>query len=134
MKGPLATEGFKLSLDFKMASGAMLAKWCFGSGAKPPSVQIERNGENALFRWKVMLSLSAETSAEVIKLKPVVLAAPNLALFQSFQVKSTSSAFRGCPSDHFKPGLSLNVQVFRSALISPLVAVGSSLTILGLIF
>src|SRR5712692_11267800 len=131
MKGPLATDGFRFSLDFKMASGAMLAKWCFGRGAKSPSVHIARNGAKGLFRWKVMLSLSEEISAEVIKLKPVVLAAPNLALFQSFQVKSTSSAFRGCPSDHFKPGLSLNVQVFKSALISPLAAVGSSVTILG---
>src|SRR2546421_8769254 len=37
-----------------------------------------------------------------------------------------SRASNGCPSDHFRPGLSLNVQVLRSDEISPFVAFGTS--------
>src|SRR6266516_1350673 len=86
----------------------MLLKTCAGLGAFIPSVQIARNGENGAFKWKVIDRLSDETVDEVIRLKPVVLIGVNLPPVQ-------------------------NVQVFRSALIPPLAAVGSSVTMPGVI-
>src|SRR5207245_8524324 len=117
MNGTLATEDFKFSGDFKAASGAILANMCWGSGAPVrASVHIATNGSKPELRWKVIESLSVETSADLIRLKPVVVYAPNLGLSQSFQVKLTSSAFRGWPSDHTTFGRSLNVQFLRSGV------------------
>ena len=43
------TCGFRFSGDFKMASGAIVLKWCAGSGAKMPSTQKrEERCEGAL--------------------------------------------------------------------------------------
>src|SRR5436305_8095137 len=95
-------------------------------GPATASVQMETNGSNLSLRWKVIDSLSAETSAVWIRLKPMVLAAANLELLYSFQAKSTSSAFKGCPSDHTRFGRSLKVKVFRSAETPPLAIVGTS--------
>ena len=86
MKGPLTTCGLRVSGDFKMASGATRLKWCAGSGAMEPSTHSERNGAKACLRWKVMERWSVETSAEVIRFKPLRESAPNLGLSQSFQV------------------------------------------------
>src|SRR5438105_11553982 len=44
-----------------------------------------------------------------------------------------SRASRGCPSDHLRPGLSLNVQVLRSEEMSPFAVVGISETRAGAI-
>src|SRR5450755_4346593 len=42
------------------------------------------------------------------------------------QVKTTSSAVNGVPSDHLMPGLSFHVMLFWSAEIPPLATVGIS--------
>src|SRR6266852_858570 len=131
MKGPLVTDGFKLSSDVTILSGATAMKWCAGNGAFRPSVQMERKGENACLRWKVIVRLSDEMSVEVIRLKPIVLAAGNLGLVHSRQLKSTSLASSGWPSDHLRPGRKWNIQVWRSALMPPLATVGITVTRLG---
>src|SRR6266567_469299 len=72
--------------------------------------------------------LSEETSAEVISVTAMVLIAPNLGFFHSFQVKSMSRASRGWPSDHFSPDLKVNFQVLLSALMPPLANEGTWVT------
>src|SRR5579875_1029892 len=128
MNGPLETVGCRFWLDLVIWSTGMVAKMCAGMGATLPSAQEARNGAKGWLRWNVIDRLSADTVADWIKLKPTVLPAPNLGLSHVFQVKSTSLASSGCPSDHLRPGRSLKVQVFRSGLTSPFCTVGSSLS------
>src|SRR6266702_4042770 len=133
MKGPLTTDGFRFSFEVWILAGSMLLNTCAGIGASRPSVHIERKGEKACFKLKVIDRLSDESVDEVIRLRPVVFAGVNLPPVQSFQVKSTSLASSGWPSDHLRFGFRWNVQVFRSALIPPLADVGSSVTMPGVI-
>ncbi len=70
-------------------------KWCAGNGALMPSVQMDRNGEKLCLRWKVIVRLSDETSVEVIRLKPIVVAAGNLGLVHSFQAEVDISGVQG---------------------------------------
>src|SRR5450759_3359745 len=128
MKGPLVTVGSRLSEDESTLSGAMLLKWWAGIGALRPSTHAERNGSKPDFRWKVIVRLSDETTVDVIRLKPTVLAAANLELVHNLHVKSTSLASSGWPSDHFKLGRTWNVQTVRSLLTPPLAVVGISVT------
>src|SRR5574337_481914 len=97
----------------------MLLNTCAGIGASRASVQIETNGEKGADRVKVIDRLSEETVADLIRLKPTVLAGVNLPPVQSRQVKSTSLASRGWPSDHLTPDFRWNVHVFKSELTSP---------------
>src|SRR2546425_11138764 len=134
MNGPLVTDGFRLSGEVKTLSGATLMKWCAGNGACNPSVHTETNGEKLCLRWKVIVSLSGEITVEVIRLMPIVWKAGNLGLVHNLQLKSTSSALRGWPSDHLRPGRRWNVHVLESALTPPLAMVGISVAIPGLMW
>src|SRR5947209_10273040 len=105
MKGPLVTDGFRLSADRRICDAVIVLKWCAGNGAARPSVHTETNGAKGCLRWKTMVRLSTETSADAMRFRPYVLDAPKLAFVHSFQVKFTSLASNGIPSDHSRWGL-----------------------------
>jgi hypothetical protein len=67
-------------------------------GAERPSTHTERKGEKGCLRWKTIVRLSGEISVEVIRLRPIVLAAGNLGLVHSLPTPVAARQRRKKPS------------------------------------